>query len=68
MLPLKPPLVVLFCLGMIARYHADIWMHAVDNDVSISELVDSFLNVCSRRFPNLILDQLSDTHHHIHLT
>jgi hypothetical protein len=61
-------LVGLFCLGMVARYHADIWMQAIDEDVRIAELVDSFLNVCHRKFPNLILDQLSDTHHHVHLS
>ena len=59
-------LIALFCLGMLARYYPDIWIRAIDESVQISELIDSVLNVIHRKFPNLILDQMTLTKHHIH--
>src|SRR5262249_34471070 len=35
--------IVLFCFGMLARYYADIWMKAVDEQVQITEVIDTFL-------------------------
>jgi len=55
--------VLMFCLGMLSRYHADIWMNVIDHHVQVAEITDTLLNVCYRKFPNLILDQLTFTHH-----
>ena len=60
-------LAILFCIGMLSRYYPDIWMKAIDTNVQIAELTDSFLNVAYRKFPNLILDQMTAIKHHIHL-
>lgn len=60
-------LILLFCLGMLSRYYPDIWMRAIDENVQIAELTDSLLNIIYRKFPNLILDQMTRTKHYIHL-
>jgi hypothetical protein len=57
---------ILFCLSMVARYYPDVWMDRIDHDATTAELLDSFLNLAHRKFPNLVLDQLTDTKHHIH--
>jgi hypothetical protein len=60
-------LVVLYCLGMLSRYHPDIWMKVIDTNVRAAELTNAFLNAVHRKFPNLILDQMSRIKHWIHL-
>lgn len=60
-------LAVAFCLGMLARYYPDIWMSVIENNVDVVELTNGLLNVISRKFPNLILDQMTDVKHHVHL-
>jgi hypothetical protein len=60
-------LALLFCLGMLSRYYPDIWMKVIDENVKIAELTDSLLNIIYRKFPNLILDQLTGCKHYIHL-
>jgi hypothetical protein len=57
--------VLLYCLGMLSRYHPHVWMKATENSL-IAELADSLLNVIYRKFPGLILDQMTETLHHIH--
>jgi hypothetical protein len=59
--------VILFCLGMLSRYNPDVWMKAIDMNVQIAELTDSFLNLAYRKFPNLILNQMTSTKHFVHL-
>jgi len=59
-------LIQLFCLGMLSRYYPDIWMKAIDENVRIAELTDSLLNVIFRKFPNLILDQMTWIKHYVH--
>lgn len=59
--------VLLYCLGMLARYYPDIWMRAIDENVQIAELTDSLLNIIYRKFPNLILDQMTWVKHYVHL-
>jgi hypothetical protein len=49
---------LLFGLGMVCRYSPDIWMDAI-NDIGVAELTESLLGVIYRKFPNLILDQLT---------
>lgn len=58
--------VALYCFGMLSRYYPDVWMKAIDTNVRIAELSNSFLNIAYRKFPNLILDQLSWVKHYIH--
>lgn len=58
---------MLYCLGMLCRYHPDIWMRILSRDALIEELCDSILNIIHRKFPTLILDQLELTKHHIHV-
>ena len=59
--------VLLFCLGMLSRYYPDIWMKAIDENVQIAEFTDSLLNVIYRKFPNLILDQMTRVKHYVHI-
>jgi hypothetical protein len=59
-------LAVLFNLGMLARYYPDIWMRAIDSRSQVVNLVQSFLETAERKFPNLILDQLSGTRFRFH--
>jgi hypothetical protein len=59
--------VLLYCLGMLARYYPDIWMRTIDENVQIAELTDSLLNIIYRKFPNLILDQMTWIKHYVHL-
>jgi YaaC-like Protein len=56
---------ILFCLGMLSRYHPHVWMKVITEHVVIAELIDSFLNVVIRKFPNLILDQMTLTKNQI---
>jgi hypothetical protein len=65
----EPPalFILLYCLGMLSRYHPDLWMDAITSNVQVAEIVDTLLNVFYRKFPNLILDQLTLTHHHVRL-
>jgi hypothetical protein len=60
--------VLLFCFGMMSRYHADIWMEAIDKQVQIREIIDDLLNIYDRKFPNLILNQLTSTHYNVRMT
>jgi len=55
--------IVLFCLGMLSRYYPDIWMRVIDENVRSAEMLDSLLASILRKFPNLILDQLSGIKH-----
>lgn len=59
--------VLLFCLGMLCRYYPDIWLKIIDENVQVTEVTDSLLNFIYRKFPNLILDQMTYTKHCIHL-
>ena len=59
--------VLLYCLGTLARYYPDIWMRAIDENVQTAELTDSLLNIIYRKFPNLILNQMTWVKHYVHL-
>lgn len=59
--------IVLYCLGMLSRYYPDVWMKGIDENVAIAELTDSLLNIMYRKFPNLILDQMTWVKHFVHL-
>lgn len=60
-------LIILFCLGMLSRYYPDLWMRTIDENVRISEITDSLLNLIYRKFPNLLLDQMTWVKHYVHL-
>jgi hypothetical protein len=60
-------LIMLFCLGMLCRYYPDVWMKVIDENVQVAELTDSLLNIIYRKFPNLILDQMTGIQHYVHL-
>jgi hypothetical protein len=55
--------VLLYCLSMTARYYPDIWMSFISDNVRGAELVDTLLNFAQRKFPHLMLDQLTDAKH-----
>ena len=59
-------LILIFCLGMLCRYYPDIWIKVIDENVQVAELTDSLLNIIYRKFPNLILDQMTETKHYVH--
>lgn len=57
--------IVLYCLGMLSRYYPHVWMKAIEKS-RIAELCDTFLNFAHRKFPNLVLDQMTETRYYIH--
>lgn len=59
-------LIILFSLGMLARYYPDKWVKAIDENIKIAELIDSILNIIYRKFPNLILNQMTLTKYYVH--
>ena len=61
-------LMILYCLGMLARYYPDVWMGLIERNVLASELLDSVLNVIARKFPLLILDQLTELKHYLQVS
>jgi hypothetical protein len=52
---------------MLARYSPDIWRRAIDKQVHVAEVADTLLKVDYRKFPNLILNQLTSTHYELHV-
>jgi len=66
-LPEPATLLILgFCLGMLSRYFPDVWMATIDSRVEVVEATTTLLNVVHRKFPNLILDQMTGVKHYIH--
>jgi hypothetical protein len=59
--------IVAYCLGMLARYYPDVWMKVIKEQSTVAELMDSFLSSAYRKFPNLILDQMTSIKHNVHL-
>jgi YaaC-like Protein len=59
-------LVLTYCLGMLSRYFPDVWMTVTDSRVEVAELTNTLLSVIQRKFPNLVLDQLTGVKHYIH--
>jgi hypothetical protein len=60
-------LALLFSLGMLSRYYPDIWMRVLEKNVDVVEVTNGLLATVTRKFPNLILDQMSGIKHFIHL-
>jgi YaaC-like Protein len=59
-------LVITYCLGMLSRYFPDVWMRVTDSRIEIAEVTNTLLTVVQRKFPNLILDQMTGVKHYIH--
>jgi hypothetical protein len=59
-------LAILYCFGMLCRYHPDIWIAAVHQNVRLAELIGTVLDIIDRKFPNLILDQMTGIKHYLH--
>lgn len=55
--------IILYCLGMLSRYYPDIWLKAIDENVILREVIDNLLDIIYRKFPYLILDQMTGTHY-----
>ncbi len=58
-------LAILFSLSMLARYYPDKWMAFIEQNVLVSELLDTVLNAIEKKLPLLILDQLTGIKHYV---
>jgi len=58
---------ILFCLGMLCRYYPDKWVARINKDVMTTEIINFLLNIFYRKFPNLILDQMTNTKNYFHV-
>jgi hypothetical protein len=58
-------LAILYSLSMLARYYPDKWMAFIERNVLVAELLDTVLNVIERKFPLLVLDQLTGIKHYV---
>jgi len=57
--------ILLFALGMVSRYYPDIWIKNIDTNIEMAEVTNAFVNLTYRKFPNLILDQMTGIKHAI---
>jgi hypothetical protein len=53
-----------FCFGMLARYFPDVWMNLLDRNVRFTELSNTLFEIVHRKFPLLMLDQMTLVKHH----
>ena len=60
-------LMILFSLGMLSRYYPDLWVRIIDENVRVAEVTESLLSSIFRKFPNLILDQMTSLNHYVHI-
>jgi hypothetical protein len=60
-------LCLLFCFGMLARYYPDVWMGVLDENVLVAELIGTVLDTIERKFPALVLDQMTGIKHYVEL-
>jgi YaaC-like Protein len=51
---------IMYCFGMLARYFPDVWMGTLEN-AKITQFIDILLTVFLRKFPHLMLNQLTST-------
>jgi hypothetical protein len=58
-------LAILFCLGWLCRYNADLWVKSVKKK-AISNVIEAFLDTSDRKLPNLILNQMTTALNHFH--
>lgn len=55
--------VISYVLGRVSRYMPDIWMNAIDQSYDTQVYMERLCSLFQRKFPNLILDQLSGCRH-----
>ncbi|TGK79294.1 hypothetical protein EHQ23_16930 [Leptospira bourretii] len=55
--------IVLFAFGMYCRYHPDIWVPSISNNIRLKQLVETFLAVVEIKYPIMILDQITKMKH-----
>ena len=55
--------IIQYCFGMLSRYHPDNWMKMINENVNFNEFTDSLMQIVERKFPNLILDQMTRVKH-----
>jgi len=56
---------ILYLLGMLARYYPDIWVRIITKNAQIAQVLEKLLDVATLRFPILVLDQMTDTKHYV---
>jgi len=56
-----------FCTGMLCRYYPDYWMYWIEKNVGFKHLMETLCSIAIRKFPNLILNQLTQRINHFHL-
>jgi len=56
-----------FCTGMLCRYYPDYWMHWIEKNIGFKHLMETLCSIAIRKFPNLILNQLTQCINHFHL-
>ena len=56
-----------FCTGMLCRYYPNYWMHWLEKNVGFKHLMETLCSIAIRKFPNLILNQLTQCINHFHL-
>lgn len=52
-------LAAMFLLGMLVRYYPHIWMQLLDDRHPIVEIVEAFIPIAQRKYPNLVLNNLA---------
>jgi hypothetical protein len=57
--------VFLFIFGMLCRYYPDIWMKVIGENILMREFIDEVFDTIERKFPNLVLDQLTGIKHYV---
>lgn len=57
---------IMYCLGMLCRYYPDRWILFLRGNVGFREFLDTLTGVIYRRFPQLLLNQMTGVHHYIH--
>jgi len=56
-----------FCTGMLCRYYPDYWMYWIEKNVGFKHLMETLCSIAIRKFPNLILNQLTQCINYFHL-
>lgn len=56
-----------YCFSMLSRYSPDIWMKLIKENIVFTEFVETLLQIIGRKFPILILDQMTRIKHFIHI-
>lgn len=60
--------ILLFIFGMLSRYFPDVWMDVINKNILISEILNSLLNIISRKYPNFILNQITGIKHYYQIS